>query len=455
MKKQVIIGIVLLISGIIRAQQPEQYLFINGGAGYHNLSYDLKFGSEKGQVGYTLNAGYSYFFNPHWGLQSGIGIQSFSALSTLNYGSTTPNVDTDGQAYSFMANYKDWKEKQQVLFFEVPLVLQYKCALSPKFGLLASAGANISLPITANYKTSGGQIVTSGYYSQYNVVLSNMPQHGFSTFTNSYKGDVSLKPAYLGVAELGGLIRIAEKTELYIGGYLNYGLNNVLKSDSKLMFQPDGTYNSVFASDLTNKVIPMSVGVKLGLYWRLGKAKQILHIDELPVAKQPADSVQKIVVTQLDSVKPQKTEIPTIVLVDQVVKAPVQIKDSVYAEDPFERAKRIAASMVVRFGFNSDQTLTSENEKIKELSDILKSNPTICLRIVGHTCNIGSHEINFVVGKKRAVIVRQKFLGQGVSEDQLVTDSKAYDQPLVPNTTKENRAKNRRIEVNPFKKAKL
>jgi len=52
---------------------------------------------------------------------------------------------------------------------------------------------------------------------------------------------------------------------------------------------------------------------------------------------------------------------------------------------------------------------------------------------------------------KRVDTVIQKFLDQGVPESQLIGESKGYDEPLVPNDTAENRAKNRRVEINVIK----
>ena len=53
---------------------------------------------------------------------------------------------------------------------------------------------------------------------------------------------------------------------------------------------------------------------------------------------------------------------------------------------------------------------------------------------------------------KRVENVMQRFIEQGVPEIQLIGESKAYDDPLVPNTSAENRAKNRREEIKVFKK---
>lgn len=442
MKKQIIIGLSILIGGVMQSQEKGSYLHFNVGGGLNNLSYKLLDGTQKGQAGYTLNAAYSYFFTPEWGVQAGIGLQSFSSLSTQNYLSKTPDVDTDGQTYEFRSNYQNWQEKQQALFIDIPLELQYKRAISKKVGIIASAGANISFPISAGYKTAGGTLTTTGFYSQYNVELSNMPQHGFSTFTD-FKGNLSLKPAYMGIVDLGGLYKLSEKVDLYLGAYFNYGLNNVLTPDTKLMFQPNGTYNGVFASTQTSEVKPFSVGIKVGVYLKMCRNKLIT-----PVVSVPAEIIKAP--EPVKEVAPVIVETPKVVVVEQPT-APVVKRDTVQVEDPLVKAKRIAATIGANFKFRSYQVGNSEEDNIHLLSDILKANPDICLNITGHTDNIGSHGLNVIYGMRRANSMKQKFIVNGVPESQMTIQSKAFDEPLVPNTSAENRFKNRRVEVTAFR----
>ena len=112
-----------------------------------------------------------------------------------------------------------------------------------------------------------------------------------------------------------------------------------------------------------------------------------------------------------------------------------------------EKAQSIAASMDLHFGFNSKALLSEESDKVLPLSEILKENQDINLRIVGHTDNVGSLKANYILGNKRAIVVKQLFEEQGVSENQLKTSSRAYLEPLVPNDVERNLAKNRRVEV--------
>ena len=566
MKKQIILVFAILIYGALQAQETGNYIDFNVGGGLHNLSYSLRNGAEKGQFGYTINAGYSYFFTPQWGLHTGLGFQSFQSLSTLNYLSSTPDIDSDGQSFTFKANYKNWQERQTALFVDIPLTVQFKLPVAQKFGLLASAGGKISIPFNTSYKSVGGEIVTTGFYKQYNVELSGMPQHGFSTYTNSFSGNLSLKTSCMAIADLGGLYKLSDKTDFYVGGYINYGLNNILKVENKLIYQyssvNDNVYNGLLASTQTNIINPISFGLKVGVYWHLGQNKSSLDFKKpsetiesvtpvTPVdtvgtgtsvkpvepeitlepvkpaepvkAVQPTEPVQPVTTTEIvqptepvqpvttaetvqtakpvetvtppvepipsvestqtaktpqttqkaepvqtiQPTEPAKTEDPVleVVAVDHTskgIESPketmngqsekiIEQPDSIQNDDAYERAKIIAASINIMFGFNSAKVTNAKNDKIKELSDILKANSYIHLRFVGHTDNIGSHKINVRFGMRRADNVKQKFIDQGVSRSQLISESKAYDEPLVPNTSSSNRAKNRRVEIKVFK----
>jgi len=492
MKKQIILVLGLLIAGALQAQEKGNYINLTVGGGYHNLSYTFPNGTEKEQVGYTLDAGYSYFFTRHWGIHTGVGVQTYNSLSTLNYLSNTPDVDTDGQSYDFRANYTNYQEKQQAILIDIPLALQYRLPIGTKFALQASVGAKVSLPFQSTFKTVGGQLVTTGYYSVWDVELSDMPQHGFATMTGSFSGNTALKTAYMGIADLGGLIKLSHRLDLYIGGYVNYGLNNVITPDSKLIYQPNGTYNGLFASSQTNKVIPVAYGAKVGFSIRLGKMKhnndhivpavltdstllekQVLPVDSLntkrvivkeEVYKQSPKGLRKFIRNILTKPTGQKAKVDPTLPVESFDPSgstlPGNRQDSLNGNgrfnsgqinSPFERAKKIASSMSQWFDFDSYEITNANNVNTKELSDILKANPDILLIFVGYTCNIGTQVINIKLGMKRVESVIQKFLEQGVPESQLIGESKGYDQPLVPNTSAENRALNRRVEIKVIK----
>jgi OmpA-OmpF porin, OOP family len=271
MKKQIIIGLSLLVCMLLKAQDPESYLHFNIGCGLHNLSYNLNDGTKQNaRIGYTVNAAYSYFFSSHWGVQSGVGIQTISGLSTLNYQSSISAVDGESRTYDFRTNYKNWEEKQNAIFIDIPLVMQYRHRINEKIGIIGSLGGKVAIPIYQKFESTGnGEIVTTGYYSEWNTELSDLPKYGFTTIKDVPKGNLSLKISYMAIADFGGLLNLSDKLDLYVGAYLNYGLNNILKSGTKEVYQSDGTYNGIFASTQTSKVIPITFGIKVGVYLKM------------------------------------------------------------------------------------------------------------------------------------------------------------------------------------------
>jgi len=440
MKKQLTLALSFLFFNMLQAQEKQHYLHITVGGGLHNLSYDLQNGTQSGRFGNTINAGYNYFFTQHWGIQSGLGLQWFNARSTVNYLSAIPQVDIDGESFEFRAVYNNWREKQQALFMDVPLTMQYRHALSNKISLQGSAGGKISIPISSSYETTGGSITTTGYYSRLNAELSNLPEFGFTTTTDSYSGKLSLRPSYMAIADIGGLYALSPKIDLYLGAYFNYGLNNALKAKSVEIYQLDGVYNGVLASTQTTKVNPVSVGIKVGIYFRINKTKEVRIADELSMITQPSEIIQ-----QKDSViAPQKEETVAVVAIEQSVNKP---SVPVEKEKIVEQQPDIVSIITIYFAKNSNKKINEESDKIKELSDMLKRNPNLCLQITGHTCNLGTHGNNLRVGLRRANSVKAKLIVQGASSNQLTTESRGDKEPLVPNTSEASRKKNRRVEI--------
>ncbi|WP_420581393.1 OmpA family protein [Reichenbachiella sp.] len=85
---------------------------------------------------------------------------------------------------------------------------------------------------------------------------------------------------------------------------------------------------------------------------------------------------------------------------------------------------------------------------LKKIQHVLTENPDLVVEIGGHTCNIGSHEINLEISKARAESVKAYLTSQGISSKRLVTMGYGESQPLASNDDElEGRSLNRRIEL--------
>jgi outer membrane protein OmpA-like peptidoglycan-associated protein len=96
--------------------------------------------------------------------------------------------------------------------------------------------------------------------------------------------------------------------------------------------------------------------------------------------------------------------------------------------------------------------ITPESEIV--LQGALKTLETysdIIVEISGHTDNVGSNASNQKLSQRRSDAVRFWLIGQGVNPDRILSRGYGEDYPIVPNDSKENKRKNRRIE---FKRIK-
>jgi OmpA-OmpF porin, OOP family len=84
---------------------------------------------------------------------------------------------------------------------------------------------------------------------------------------------------------------------------------------------------------------------------------------------------------------------------------------------------------------------------ITEVAGILKQHADITrIEVQGHTDNDGNRIANRVLSQQRADAVKKALVALGVDQKRLVPKGYGPDQPLVDNTTAENRAKNRRVQ---------
>jgi len=99
------------------------------------------------------------------------------------------------------------------------------------------------------------------------------------------------------------------------------------------------------------------------------------------------------------------------------------------------------------FEFNSAELDDESEDFIKQLSTTLRENPTLKVKVSGHTDNVGSVRFNERLSLKRATAVTNELISRGIDASRIVTEGKGMSEPLNGNTTDEERAKNRRVEI--------
>jgi outer membrane protein OmpA-like peptidoglycan-associated protein len=100
-------------------------------------------------------------------------------------------------------------------------------------------------------------------------------------------------------------------------------------------------------------------------------------------------------------------------------------------------------------GYSFNQTKLSPQQERQLLKSILllKRNPRLNIICTGHACEIGAKDNNYQLGMQRAETVRTYLEKQGIIRKRISVKSKGNTEPIAPNNTAINRAKNRRVEI--------
>ena len=77
----------------------------------------------------------------------------------------------------------------------------------------------------------------------------------------------------------------------------------------------------------------------------------------------------------------------------------------------------------------------------------MKSNPTLEIRIEGHTDNIGDELSLINLSEQRAATVRDYLVNHGIDSKRIQIIGLGASHPINENTTEKGREKNRRVEI--------
>jgi outer membrane protein OmpA-like peptidoglycan-associated protein len=100
----------------------------------------------------------------------------------------------------------------------------------------------------------------------------------------------------------------------------------------------------------------------------------------------------------------------------------------------------------ILFDFDSSIVKPESYPILDEIADQMYSRPRLKLEIQGHTDNVGKMEYNQKLSDARALAVYEALVKRGVETNRLRSRGFGMSQPIVPNDTPENRAKNRRTQ---------
>jgi outer membrane protein OmpA-like peptidoglycan-associated protein len=98
------------------------------------------------------------------------------------------------------------------------------------------------------------------------------------------------------------------------------------------------------------------------------------------------------------------------------------------------------------FDTNKFDIRDESKAELSKLIEFLNVNPTVHIEISGHTDNAGADQFNQTLSENRAKSVYEYLVTNGIAAARLVYKGYGKTQPIAPNTTDEEKAKNRRTE---------
>lgn len=102
----------------------------------------------------------------------------------------------------------------------------------------------------------------------------------------------------------------------------------------------------------------------------------------------------------------------------------------------------------VEFDFDKAVVKPKYDNEIGQLAAVLKKYPDLKITIEGHTDNVGKAAYNEKLSQRRADAVRKVLVEKfGIDGARLKAIGYGPKQPVAPNTTKEGRQKNRRVDA--------
>ncbi|HPZ25330.1 MAG TPA: OmpA family protein, partial [Kaistella sp.] len=119
--------------------------------------------------------------------------------------------------------------------------------------------------------------------------------------------------------------------------------------------------------------------------------------------------------------------------------------------NPDMRNKLITEGKLVTYGIyfdvNKDVVKPESIPTLKEIAQVLSDNPTVRVKIVGHTDSDGEDAKNLDLSKRRGASVKKVLENTfGIQSGRLESDGLGETKPVAPNDNPSNKALNRRVE---------
>ena len=464
----IIAAAALTISVSAQQSAHDNYIGVSFGGGLNTMLYKAANGQQSVGGGFETGLHYARFFNRTVGLGLGFQYSWNNAYALYSFNEVTPGLthaSNPNLTYTLNTAFTDYKERQNVGVLSIPVEVLFRKAFNDRCALIAGVGLSIDLPVHGKYYTKGGTYATTGVFPALgDYTLSNMPEHGFSTYDNPQGAKVKnlAKAGASVIADLGTRVALSDNAGMYIGLYFGYGFTNLLKEElpnEMLLINPQNSavidYYGTFDSNETAKANLLRCGLKIAFDFgwndkpKEAKPEVDLEAERLAAEKAAAEKAEAERLAREEAERLAAEKAAAEKAEAERIAAEKAAAEKAEAERKAAFKRNVEAT-TVHFDIEGAKLNIPEAEKaiIDELCRVMKEDPSIKIVITGHTDNYGDPEQNLrYFGMRRAEALRDYMVKQGVSADQIRCESKGQTEPVAPNDTRANRALNRRANI--------
>lgn len=253
------------------------------------------------------------------------------------------------------------------------------------------------------------------------------------------EGDRRIPLIFFGLTEVRDIVRedIYYKEKFYtkIDGY------NALNSKAVeygIRFPPLGNKNDFPLTQYRNRILRVSIAVN--------KTRIRVYLDQTKIVDLPRIVTPKMrnnVYFQNGELIPA-SEVGMYIGNIRIASGDVDAR-SLLVKQLLEEGK--ASTSDILFDVNSDVIQPASFGILKQIGDALVANPSLKIKIIGHTDGDGSDVDNLKLSQRRAASVKLYLTENfAVAGSRIQTDGKGENDPVTTNSTAAGKAKNRRVE---------
>ncbi|MCL2413809.1 MAG: OmpA family protein [Bacteroidales bacterium] len=460
----------LLVSRGFSAERCSRHEFsVYGGGGLSTLNYKVNFGTQRMNLGGHFGFGYRYFFSPNWALGTSVELEFYRTrfdMDNLSFRFMT--TDMQGVEFEFRSIVSNFEERQRAMLLQIPLMLQFQTNKPGRqHQFYAAVGGKIGIPVRGRYNSTA-DFRNAGYFSYENSLYDTQEFMGFGNFPNRRsQGSLNFKTSFFLSAETGIKWRLNDRHSLYTGLYIDYGLNNIARAASTRptlieynkanprAFVVNSIINSQYtpmgsntAQVFTDKIRPIAIGIKMRLTFGRGcERRNAQAASQAILSKTISQQPNSLQIVQSDYDEETQKALAGGV-VGEAAEETLHKAGEATEEERMNAIIKQLGQPIDRYALNQVEPGEYQKQKLDEKIALLKQYPNLKFYIQGHTCDIGTREANERVGFGRDVGVRAYIISQGIDPSRILgVECKRDTMPLVPNTSEENRRKNRRVQL--------